>query len=120
LVTIDKNEKICYSIIAIVHYKDKNMTMVTVAENVKNLTGSNTFDRIDSNRGTPPLTYVYLPARTLSGFEDVSVLKFQGELPPAATPRTRGAQQWAQRRAGRQANLLEGGRLILEEADYQD
>lgn len=96
------------------------MTMVTVAENVKNLTGSDTFDRIDSNRGNSPLTYVYLPARTLSGFEDVSVLKFQGELPPAATPRTRGAQQWAQRRAGRQANLLEGGRLILEEADYQD
>ena len=88
------------------------MTQISLEQQVKTLTGSVKFDRIESKRGHSPLTYVYLQAR-LGG---LSILKFQGELPPAATPRTRGAQQWAQRRPGRQATLLGGGRLILEEA----
>lgn len=88
------------------------MAQTSVEQQVKTLTGSDTFDRMDSQRSNSPLTYVYLQA-PLGG---LSILKFQGELPPAATPRTRGAQQWAQRRAGRQATLLGGGHLILEEA----
>ena len=87
------------------------MPQISLEQQVKNITGSVTFDRMDS-RSNSPLTYIYLQAKL-----GVSILKVQGELPPVATPRTRGAQQWAQRRAGRQATLFEGGnRLFLEEA----